>query len=529
MLSVNRWFGGTAAVVAALLFVGFLAGDAQAEVRLPKIFGSNMVLQRGQDVPVWGWADAGEEVTVAIGDASATAKAGSDGSWKVALPSMTAGGPHVVTVAGSNKLTLENVLVGEVWVCSGQSNMQFAVASSNDADLETLTANFPGIRLITVPQIGTQEPQSDFGGEGWQTCTPETVSQFSGVGYFFGRQLHQTLNVPIGLIDNSWGGSACEAWVRRDALEADKQYAGLLELWSETEKTYDHEKALANYEASRAKWQERAKEARANKKPVPAPPRAPRNPLAGQHRPANLYNGVLKPVIGYGIRGAIWYQGESNAGRAYQYRNLFPLMIQQWRDEWNQGDFPFYWVQLADYQDEVAEPQDSSWAELREAQTMTMAKLPNTGQAVITDLGESHDIHPKDKQNVAKRLVRWALARDYGYESLKYRSPQYVSHEVKGNRIVVTMDTFGSSLDTFDIRTSIGFTIAGEDQKFVTAKAQVSGANQIAIWSDEVALPSAARYAWSQNPIANVQSREGLPATPFRTDDWKGITEGVDR
>ena len=524
MLIVNRWCAGMAAIVA-----GLLVGDVQAEVRLPKIFGSNMVLQRGQDVPVWGWADAGEQITVSIGDASATAKAGKDGAWKLALPSMDAGGPHVVTVKGSNTLTLENVLVGEVWVCSGQSNMQWAVEQSDDGDLEKLTAKFPGIRLITVPQVGTQEPQNDFGGDGWQECSPETVGQFSGVGYFFGRQLHQTLGVPIGLIDNAWGGSACEAWVRRDALEADKQYGGLMERWVETEQTYDHAKAMANYEAARVTWQERVKEARANGKSVPQPPRAPRNPLVGQHRPANLYNGVLKPIIGYGIRGAIWYQGESNAGRAYQYRNLFPLMIQQWRDEWNQGDFPFYWVQLADYLDEVDGPQDSAWAELREAQTMTQSKLPNTGQAVITDLGESHDIHPKDKQNVAKRLARWALARDYGYESLPYRSPEYKSHEVDGNRIVVTMDTFGSGLDTFDIRTPIGFTVAGEDHVFVAAKAQIIGTNQIAIWSDEVATPAAARYAWSNNPIANVQSREGLPATPFRTDDWKGITADVDR
>jgi sialate O-acetylesterase len=274
-----------------------------------------------------------------------------------------------------------------------------------------------------------------------------------------------------------------------------------------------------------ANYREAAKKARDEGKRPPFPPR---NVLTGQHRPANLYNGVLKPTIGYGIKGAIWYQGESNAGRAYQYRHLFPLMIQSWRDEWGQGDFPFYFVQLADFNLESPEPQASPWAELREAQTMTIAALPNTGQAVITDLGEAEDIHPKDKQNVAKRLARWALARDYGHEGLIYRSPQYKSHSVDGNKIVVEFDTFGSALDTFDTRALVGFTIAGEDQKFVNAQAQMlPGGNKIAVWADGVDKPASARYAWAQNPVCNVQNREGLPLTPFRTDDWKGVTADV--
>ena len=220
-------------------------------------------------------------------------------------------------------------MIGEVWVCSGQSNMQWPVDAADDADIEKLTAKFPNLRLITVPQIGTQEPQNNFGGEGWQECAPENVGQFSAVGYFFGRQLHQTLDIPIGLIDNSWGGSACEAWVRRDILKADDRYSELLAKWVDTEKTYNHNKAIATYQAEREAWQAKVKEARAARKPIPNAPRAPRNLLAGQHRPANLYNGVLKPIIGYGIRGTVWYQGESNAGRAYQYRHLFPLMIQR--------------------------------------------------------------------------------------------------------------------------------------------------------------------------------------------------------
>jgi len=499
---------------------------AVADVSLSKIFGSNMVLQRGVEIPVWGWAEPGEEVTVKIGDHSATTKAGDDKRWDVKLPVHKAGGPHTVTISGKNSITLENVLIGEVWVCSGQSNMQWSVDSADDADIEKLTAKFPNLRLITVPQVGTQEPQNDFGGEGWQACAPENVGQFSAVGYFFGRQLHQTLDIPIGLIDNSWGGSACEAWVRRDLLKADDRYNELLTRWVDTEKTYDHDKAMAVYQVKREAWQAKVKEARAAKKPIPNGPRAPRNILAGQHRPANLYNGVLKPIIGYGIRGTVWYQGETNAGRAYQYRHLFPLMIQSWRDEWKQGDFPFYFVQLADFRDESAAPQESGWAELREAQTMTLAKLPNTGQAVITDLGEAHDIHPKDKQNVAKRLARWALAKDYGI-GIPYRSPEFKSSEVNGNKIIVMMDHVGGGLDTFDVRKLVGLAIAGEDKVFKWAEAKIVGKDKIEVWSADVANPVAVRYAWADNPVCNLQSREGLPVTPFRSDDWPGLTADV--
>ncbi|MGZ0173299.1 MAG: sialate O-acetylesterase [Planctomycetales bacterium] len=502
------------------------AQTVQADVSLSKIFGSNMVLQRDMEIPVWGWAEPGEKVTVRLDEHSATATAGKDKRWDVRMPAHKAGGPHTVTISGKNSIKLENVLIGEVWVCSGQSNMQYAVDSSDDPDLEKLTAKFPNIRLISVPQVGTQEPQNDFGGDGWLECSPETVGQFSGVGYFFGRRLHQTLDIPIGLIDNSWGGSACEAWVRRDVLQADDRYDELLARWVDTEKTYDHAKAMAVYQAKRQAWQVKAKAARAAGKPVPNAPRAPRNILAGQHRPANLYNGVLNPIIGYGIRGTIWYQGESNSSRAYQYRHLFPLMIQHWRDEWKQGDFPFYFVQLADFRDESADPQESGWAELREAQTMTLAKLPNTGQAVITDLGEAHDIHPKDKQNVARRLARWALAKDYGI-NIAYRSPEFKSSEVKGNKIIVTMGHIGGGLDTFDVRQPVGLTVAGEDKVFKRALGKIIGKDKIEVWSADVANPVAVRYAWADNPVCNLQSREGLPVTPFRSDNWPGVTIDV--
>ena len=265
--------------------------------------------------------------------------------------------------------------------------MAWQVSNSNDADLEALAAKYPKLRLISVPQVGTQEPQYDFDGK-WEACTPDSVKTFSAVGYYFGRQLHQTLDVPVGLIDNAWGGSAAEAWVRRDLLETSGQYDELLAKWADTEKSYDHDSAVAKWKERVAKWEAEKKGPK---------PRSPRNPLTGQHRPGNLYNGVLLPVLSYTIRGTIWYQGESNAGRAYQYRDLFPRMIQNWRDDWGQGDFSFFiGFSLADFRNEVDKPTDSQWAELREAQTMTMSKLPNTGEAVIVDLGEASDIPPRE-------------------------------------------------------------------------------------------------------------------------------------
>ena len=397
-------------VLAGSLLALMCVPAARADVKLPAIFGSHMVLQRHQKDRVWGWAEPGEDVTVKIGGQTHTAKAGADGSWQVMLDPMPVSGPHTLTIKGKNTVKFDDVLVGEVWICSGQSNMQWPVVLSNDADLEIATAKYPLIRFITVPNRGTQEPQKDFDGQ-WQPCRPDTVAGLTAVGYFFGRRLHQVLDVPVGLINDSWGGSACEAWVRRDILAADEKYSPMLKRWEKLEKDF-------------ADWKTAADKAKAEGKKPPRP--SPGNLgdlMGGNSRPGNIYNGVLKPTIGYGIRGVIWYQGESNAPRAYQYRDLFPLMIKSWRDEWGQGDFSFYWVQLADFMAETPEPKESAWAELREAQTMTM-KLPNTGEAVIIDIGEGKDIHPKNKQDVANRLARWALARDYDVK-IAYHSPSY--------------------------------------------------------------------------------------------------------
>jgi sialate O-acetylesterase len=498
---------------AALGILTLCVSSAQADVSLPNIFGEHMVLQREQKNRVWGKANPGEDVTVTIDKQTQSAKADDKGKWQVTLDPLPVGGPYTLKIKGQNEVTFGDVLVGEVWICSGQSNMQWEVKQSTNGDLEAAAANYPKIRLISVPQVGTQEPQDNFNGK-WEVCTPQTVSNFSGVGYFFGRQLYQTLDVPIGLIDDAWGGSAAEAWVRRDILAADEKYKPLMDRWADMEKNYDQ---------NVAKWKEAADKAKAEGK---NPPPHPDGQMKGNHRPANIYNGVLKPTIGYGIRGVVWYQGESNAGRAYQYRDLFPLMIQSWRDEWKQGDFPFYWVQLADFQGEKAEPGESDWAELREAQTMTQKRLPNTGEAVIIDIGEGKDIHPRNKLEVGKRLARLALVDVYGVKGISSRGPIYKSMEKQGDKIVLSFDHVDGGFRPFDVNELRGFTIAGEDKKFVNAEAKIVGPNksQIEVSSKSVPNPVAVRYGWASNPIVNVYSDANLPLNPFRTDDWPGVT-----
>lgn len=487
-----------------------LAGGrtAQADVKLPNIFGNSMVLQQGQKNKVWGLAEHAEAVTVTIDKQKHEATAGPDGKWQVMLDPLAVGGPYTLTVKGKNEVKFDDVLVGEVWICSGQSNMQWSVNASNDPDLERAAAKFPKIRMINFPQVGTQEAVWTHNDRQWQVCNPQNVGGFSAVGYFFARQLHQTLDVPVGMINNAWGGSACEAWVRRDILAADEKYKPLLDRWAGMEMTFD--------------------DLTAKEKDLNADQKKQLGQLSGQMRgnarPGNIYNGVLKSHLGYGIKGAIWYQGESNASRAYQYRDLFPLMIDSWRKEWGQGDFPFYWVQLADFKAEKPEPADSDWAELREAQTMTMSKLPKTGEAVIIDIGEGKDIHPKNKVDVGRRLARLALVNDYGVQGIAARSPIYKSMEKSGGKIVLTFEHLSGGWRPFDVNEPRGFTIAGADQKFVHASAKVLPDGRIEVWSDAVKEPASVRYGWADNPVVNMFSGAGLPLTPFRTDDWPGVT-----
>lgn len=498
------------------------ASSARAELKLPAIIGDHMVLQQKQANPVWGWDDPGTKVTVSFAGQTKTAEAGADGRWTVKLDPVDANAePAVLTIEGSSKRELQDVLVGEVWMCSGQSNMGFTVGGDWNAEVEALAANVPNLRLISVPQVGTQELQDDFQGQ-WEASTTESCRGFTAVGFFYGKYLQEILGVPVGLIDNAWGGSAAEAWVRRTTIEADPRFASLVEGWKQREVQLQSPETKAKYEADLAAWKESAEKAKAEGKPAPRPPQSPDQLLHGNARPGNIFAGVVNPTLGYGIKGVIWYQGESNAGRAWEYAQLFPFMIEQWRQEWKQGDFPFYWVQLADFKSEVDQPGESQWAELRESQTKTLS-LPNTGQAVIIDLGEGNDIHPKNKHDVAARLVRWALARDYGFK-LEPESPTYQAMEIAGNKVVLAFDHTGTGLRTVDVNEALGFAVCGEDRQWKWAEAKIVGPNKIEVWSAEVPAPVAVRYAWAENPVCNVLSKEGLPLTPFRTDDFPMIT-----
>ena len=508
--------------LALLIAASLCVQIANADVSLNNMFGDHMVLQQGIRNKVWGTAKPDEKVTVSFGTQKHTTTAKGDGTWHIFLdPVLEYGGPHTLTVTGENTLHFNDVLIGEVWICSGQSNMQWSVKQANDSDLEKASAQYPDIRLISVPQVGTQEPQWNFEGA-WHVCSPDNVGDFSAVGYFFGRQLHQTLGVPVGLIDNAWGGSAADAWVKRDKIASHPTLNAIHNRWVETEKNMPaliaaHEKRMEAHTVAVAK-------AKAEKKRPPRAPRSPESQMSGNQRPGNIHSGVLTPSIGFGIRGAIWYQGESNASRAYQYRELFPFMIKSWREEWGLGDFPFYWVQLADFRSEKSEPAESDWAELREAQTMTMKALPNTGEAVIIDIGEGKDIHPRNKQDVAKRLARWALAETYERQDIFCRSPIYKQMEKQGAKVILSFDNVENGWRPFDVNEPLGFTIAGDDHVFHSATARILGDGRIEVSSPNVTAPVAVRYAWADNPICNMYSGVGLPLTPFRTDDFLGVT-----
>jgi sialate O-acetylesterase len=438
----------------------------------------------------------------------------------VTFSAQKAGGPHGLVVKGSNEISRSDILFGEVWVCSGQSNMGWSVGSSRDGDLEALLCEDSNLRLITISNKGSQEKHKDVQGT-WTLANSQSVPRFSAVGYYFGRELRRALNVPVGLINNAWGGSACEAWVPRAVLTTDKRNDRYVKAFAERVAGFDEEKTMAAYQKKLEAWKLKAKKARADKTAVPRAPRKPQNPRFGQHRPANLYNTRINPLLGYGIKGAIWYQGENNTNdnRSYGYRYLLPMMIKTWRKDWGVGDFSFYWSQLADFAQSRDADGYSPWAEMRESMTVAMQTTPKTGQAVITDLGEDTDIHPRKKVEVAKRLVRWALVKDYGFE-LECSSPMYKSHEIKADKVTLQFDHIAGGLRVYDFKTVTGFTIAGADQKFVPAQAKIMG-DKIQVCSDQVKVPVAVRYAWAGNPECNIYSKIDLPLTPFRTDNWK--------
>jgi len=457
--------------LAGLLLAGV---SVQAEVKPHALFTDGMVLQRGVELPVWGTADDGEEVTVTLGKDTQTTKA-QGGKWQVKLKALPAGGPHEVTIKGKNSVTLKNVLVGEVWVCSGQSNMEWSVNASADPEKVKANSKNPMIRLFQVPRRVSDKPDPTLVGS-WKECGPETIGNFTAVGYHFGADLQKNLNVPIGLIQSAWGGTIAETWMPAKHLAEHSELKTLL-------KDVDAKK--------------------------------------GPNQATALYNGMIYCLQPYPIKGAIWYQGESNASRAHQYRTLFPLMIQSWRDSWNNPDMPFLFVQLAPFMAITSEPQESAWAELREAQLLTTTKLKNAGMAVITDVGDPKDIHPRQKAPVGERLALAARSIAYG-EKVVSSGPVYDSLKIDGNKAVLSFKSVGAGL-TLKGEKLTGFTICGEDRKFVNADATILE-DKIVVSSPNVAKPVAVRFGWANYPVVNLWNKDGLPASPFRTDDFPGVT-----
>ncbi|MFO1496934.1 MAG: sialate O-acetylesterase [Verrucomicrobiota bacterium] len=503
-------------VWALLALACFLGGTSlRAEVKLPGIFGDDMVLQQGMAVPVWGWASEGETVTVQFRDQKVTTVA-KDGKWQVRLRKLAAGGPDTFTVSGKNEIRLSNVLVGEVWVCSGQSNMEWPLNRSFEPQTAIAQSGNPAMRLFTVPKLKANAPTNNVNGK-WSLCGPDSSPGFSAVAYFFGRDLQKALGVPIGLIHTSWGGSPAEVWMTDDVLSANPDY--------KTTILDAYPKALQAYQAALADFEkETAELAKDGKKPTRNKPTPP------YWKPTELYNGMIAPLVPYAIRGAIWYQGESNAGRAHQYRTLFADMIRNWRRDWGQGNFTFLEVQLAPWDkgkkrtlaDITSSPGDSDWAELREAQVLATKTLPSVGMAVITDVGDKDDIHPTKKEPVGARLALAARAIAYG-EKIPFSGPSYRRLKVEGDKAILSFDHVGRGLEARGGELQ-GFAVAGADHKFVWAKAEIDG-DKVVVSSPQVAQPVAVRYGWSDFPVVNLWNKDGLPAVPFRTDAFPMVTQ----
>ena len=500
----------------ALLIAGLAcAASLRADVRLPALFTDHMVLQRGKPIAIWGWADEGEKVTVRFHDSTATTEA-SNGKWRLTLPEEKAGGPYELVVRGNNELKVSDVLVGEVWICSGQSNMEWPLTRTFEPQQTIDKARHPTIRLFTVPKKKANEPVEDVESS-WKLCTPENVPGFSAVAYYFGRDLQRELRVPVGLIHTSWGGSPAEVWMREEILAENPLYkAQILD---------GYQAHVTRVEGEIAKWEtEKAALEKEGKKIT-------RNRPGLGWKPSELYNGMIAPILPFAIRGAIWYQGESNAGRAHQYRTLFPDMITNWRLDFQQGDFPFLAVQLApwdknrkrDLGEITKEPLDSDWAELREAQLLASKVLPNVGLAVITDVGDKDDIHPVKKEPVGARLALLARGIAYGESRLTWSGPIYSGMEIHGDRALISFDHVGRGLQVDGGGPLKGFAIAGKDRKFVWASAKIEG-EKVVVSSPEVPHPAAVRYGWADFPVINLENKSGLPASPFRTDNFPMLT-----
>jgi sialate O-acetylesterase len=489
-----------------LLALAAFAATLHGAVRLPSLISDHMVLQRGVPVRIWGAADPGEAVRVEFQGQSIATKARESGKWEAWLRPLSAAGPLEMTIAASNTITIHDILVGEVWLGSGQSNMEFVLANANNHDDEIANAAYPLIHLFHVKRALAETPAEDVTGA-WEVCSPQSVPRFSAVEYFFGRHLHQALHVPMGLIESDWGGTPAEAWTSHPALEADPALKFILDNWDRVLASYPT--AKQRYDQQIEQWNQAVAKAKADGTKPPNRPPAPQGP-GHQFTPAGLFNGMIAPLTPYAIRGVIWYQGESNASEAhaYRYRRLFADMIEDWRNRWGEGDFPFLFVQLANYKS------NQWWPVLRESQTETL-RLASTGMALAIDIGESNDIHPKNKQDVGKRLALAALHVAYG-QSGEYSGPMFVEAVPEGGRMRVYF-THAAGMQAKGGGEVAGFAIAGADGKFVPAEARIDGDTVVAS-SAQVADPVAVRYGWADDPVCNLVNSAGLPAVPFRSD-----------
>lgn len=641
----------------SLFLLAAFSFDSLGEVVLPQVIGSNMIFQRNKEIKIWGTADRGEKVRVEFNGLKLSANPKRDGTWSVSFPAMGAGGPYTIAIKGNNSIGLSNIYIGDIWICSGQSNMEWVVRNVDNAEEEISTANYPEIRLLTVPKEVQLKPVYDILPADWKVCSPSTVGDFSAVAYFFGRKIYKETGIPIGLISTNWGGTVIEAWTSGDYLKKLDEFKEIIAYQEKldtkkmlSEKQANFEKFLKDFNINITNpvkedwsgeivnedlwkemqipgiwrdpiladvdgviWFRREFNIPENKlsentnlylgpiddgdityingtevgrtesqydlprvynvspgilregknvisvrirdfsgaggfagepsilriesddykiplsgtwkyKPSGEDLRYNINPMSPNNTPSSLYNAMIAPLLNLSVKGVIWYQGESNDTRAYQYRYLHPLMIQNWRDKWNQPDMPFLFVQLANFMKPVSEPAESNWAELREAQLMTLSKLKNTGMAVTIDIGNANDIHPRNKQDVGYRLALNALKIAYG-SNVVFSGPIYKSVDFQDGQAFLDFTSKGSGLKVKDKYGYLkGFSIAGSDKQFYWAKAKIDN-GRVVVWSEEVDNPIAVRYAWANNPDdANLYNEENLPASPFRTDDWPGLT-----
>jgi sialate O-acetylesterase len=505
-----------------------------AELKVPHFFSDHMVLQRERAAAIWGRADAGAKVTVSFKNKTATAKAGADGKWRAQIETGAADalGAVLTISAGKDKIEIQDVLVGEVWFASGQSNMFYTMNRSPEYAGLIKESNHPALRMFNAPLVTAEENQEDIDGS-WKAATPETVPNFSAVAFFFARKLHLDLGIPVGVIKSAWGGKPVETFTSREALNTLPGTKALVDAMLKDEASYDQAKADAAYASKLAQWKATMAAAKGkpaeDRKRLPKKPDAPKRPLLTEGKPGVLYAAMIHPFTGYTMRGAIWYQGEGNAKPgAVPYDQTLPLMINDWRKRWG-DEFSFYHVQLANFRSPSTAPgTPDPWPLVQDQMRRVLGTTPKTGMAIINDVGEEKDIHPKNKKDPGERLARWALAKDYGKE-LIYSGPLFKNSEAKDGTIRVAFDQAGAGLKSRDGGALKRFEIAGADKVWKWADAKIDGSDSVIVSSTEVKQPAAVRYAWASNPEgSNLVNSDGLPASVFRTDDWDDVLVKVD-